>query len=142
MFRVKPKPRRRGRPDAPRLDLSDEDLDRIAKRGAEEEEGAGEVISLDTRDSRYAAYFAHVRRRIYDAWIWPEEAQRFRGSLSLVFALRKDGTLGRVRLLRSTGAKILDDLAMAAIAKAAPFEPLPPTIRRAPIRIEARFSYE
>ena len=142
MFRVKPGPRRRGRPDAPRLDLSDEDLDRIAKRGAEEEEGAGEIISLDTRDSRYAAYFAHVRRRIYDAWIWPEEAQRFRGSLSLVFALRKDGTLGRVRLLRSTGAKILDDLAMAAIAKAAPFEPLPPTIRRAPIRIEARFSYE
>ena len=142
MFRVKPAPRRRGRPDAPRLDLSDEDLDRIAGKGAEEEEGAGEVISLDTRDSRYAAYFAHVKRRIYDAWIWPEEAQRFRGSLSLVFALRKDGTLGRVRLLRSTGAKILDDLAMAAIAKAAPFEPLPPTIRRAPIRIEARFSYE
>ena len=142
MFRVKPKPRRRGRPDAPRLDLSDEALDRIAGKGAEEEEGAGEIISLDTRDSRYAAYFAHVKRRIYDAWIWPEEAQRFRGSLSLVFALRKDGTLGRVRLLRSTGAKILDDLAMAAIAKAAPFEPLPPTIRRAPIRIEARFSYE
>ena len=142
MFRVKPKPRRRGRPDAPRLDLSDETLDRIAGKGAEEEEGAGEIISLDTRDSRYAAYFAHVKRRIYDAWIWPEEAQRFRGSLSLVFALRKDGTLGRVRLLRSTGAKILDDLAMAAIAKAAPFEPLPPTIRRAPIRIEARFSYE
>ena len=141
MFRVKPRPE--GKPRAPSLDLSDEHLDRIAKRSADSEaEGAGEVVSLDTRDSRYAAYFAHIKRRIYGAWIWPVEAQRYRGRLSLVFALRKDGTLGAVRVTSSSGAKILDDLAQAAVTKAAPFEPLPPGIKRAPLRIEARFLYE
>lgn len=141
LFRAKPRPK--GRPAAPNLDLSDEAADRIAKRGLPKEEQAkeaGEAISLDTRDFRYAAYFAHIKRRIQNEWIWPAEAQKYGGSLLLRFLIRENGTLEEVRLLRSAGVRILDDLAMAAVTKAAPFNPFPPGVARKPI--QATFTYE
>ncbi len=142
MFRAKPRPK--GRPAAPVLALSDEAADRIAKQSLldkeREKEAAGEAISLDTRDFRYASYFAHIKRRIQNEWIWPAEAQKYGGSLLLRFALRENGTLQEVRLLRSAGVRILDDLAMAAVTKAAPFNPFPPGIARKPI--QATFTYE
>lgn len=141
LFRVKPQPR--GKPELPKFDLSDEAADRIAKKsisdkGLEKEEG--ETISLDTRDFRYASYFAHIKRRIQNAWIWPAEAQKNRGELLLRFKLRKNGTLEDVRLIKSAGVRILDDLAMAAVTKAAPFEPFPEGLERK--AITATFVYD
>ena len=141
LFRVKPQPR--GKPKLPKFILSDEAADRIAKRSLSDkalEKEEGETISLDTRDFRYASYFAHIKRRIQNAWIWPVEAQRNRGELLLRFKLRKDGTLEEVRLLKSAGVRVLDDLAMAAVTKAAPFEPFPEGLERKPIT--ATFVYE
>ena len=141
LFRVKPRPR--VKPKLPKFDLSDEAADRIAKRSLSDkdlEKEEGETISLDTRDFRYASYFAHIKRRIQNAWIWPVEAQRNRGELLLRFKLRKDGTLEEVRLIKSAGVRVLDDLAMAAVTKAAPFEPFPEGLERKPIT--ATFVYE
>ena len=140
LFRVKPQ--HKGNPHAPRLDLSDEDMDRIAKKSLDKDmkKQEGETISLDTRDFRYASYFAHIKRKIQNAWIWPVEAQKYRGRLLLRFALKKNGDLEEVRLMKSTGIRILDDLAMAAVTRAAPFDPFPAAIRRLPI--EATFTYE
>lgn len=141
LFRVKPQPRRK--PNAPKFDLSDEEADRIAKKSLSDkdlEREEGETISLDTRDFRYASYFAHIKRRIQNAWIWPVEAQRDRGKLLLRFKLRKNGTLEEVRLIKSAGIRILDDLAMAAVTKAAPFDPFPVGLERK--TITATFVYE
>ncbi len=141
LFRVKPQPK--GKPELPKFDLSDEAADRIAKKSSSDKElerEEGETISLDTRDFRYASYFAHIKRRIQNAWIWPAEAQKNRGELLLRFKLRKNGTLEDVRLIRSAGVRILDDLAMAAVAKAAPFEPFPEGLERK--AITATFVYE
>ena len=138
---MKPKPE--GKPIAPGFNLSDQDADRIAKRSElskKQEKEEGESISLDTRDFRYASYFAHIKRRIQNAWIWPAEAQKNRGKLLLRFKLRKDGTLEEVHLIRSAGIRILDDLAMAAVTKAAPFEPFPAGLERK--SITATFVYE
>ena len=141
LFRVKPQPRRK--PKLPKFDLSDEEADRIAKKSLLDknlEKEGGETISLDTRDFRYASYFAHIKRRIQNAWIWPVEAQKNRGELLLRFKLRKNGTLEEVRLIKSAGIRILDDLAMAAVTKAAPFEPFPEGLERK--SITATFVYE
>ncbi len=139
LFRVKPQPK--GKPNAPRLALSDEEADRIAKASSEKdlEKEAGEIISLDTRDFRYAAYFAHIKRKIQNAWEWPLEARRYGGRLSLRFVLRENGALEEVRLLKSSRVPILDDLAMAAVTKAAPFRPFPAGVKRK--TIEATFIY-
>ncbi len=141
LFRVKPQPR--GKPELPKFDLSDEAADRIAKKSLSDkdlEKEEGETISLDTRDFRYASYFAHIKRRIQNAWIWPAEAQKNRGKLLLRFKLRKNGTLEDVRLIRSAGVRILDDLAMAAVTKAAPFNPFPEGLERK--AITATFVYD
>ena len=141
LFRVKPRPE--SKPEHPNFGLSDEAADRIAKRSLSDkdrEKEEGETISLDTRDFRYASYFAHIKRRIQNAWIWPLEAQKNRGKLLLRFRIRKDGALEEVRLVRSAGVRILDDLAMAAVTKAAPFEPFPEGLERKPIT--ATFVYE
>ncbi len=141
LFRVKPRPE--SKPERPKFGLSDEAADRIAKRSLPDEDlkkEEGDAISLDTRDFRYASYFAHIKRRIQNAWIWPVEAQKNRGELLLRFKLRKNGTLEEVRLVRSAGVRILDDLAMAAVTKAAPFEPFPAGLERKPIT--ATFVYE
>ena len=141
LFRVKPQPR--GKPELPKFNLSDETADRIAKKSISDkdlEKEEGETISLDTRDFRYASYFAHIKRRIQNAWIWPVEAQKNRGELLLRFKLRKNGTLEDVRLIKSAGVRILDDLAMAAVTKAAPFEPFPEGLERK--AITATFVYE
>ena len=141
LFRVKPQPR--GKPELPKFDLSDEAADRIAKKSLSDkklEREEGEAISLDTRDFRYASYFAHIKRRIQNAWIWPAEARKNRGELLLRFKLRKNGTLEDVRLIRSAGVRILDDLAMAAVTKAAPFNPFPEGLERK--SITATFVYE
>ena len=144
LFRVKPQPK--GKPGLPKFDLSDEAADRIAKKSLSDKdlgEEEGETVSLDTRDFRYASYFAHIKRRIQNAWIWPTEAQKNRGRLLLRFKLRKNGTLEDVRLIKSAGVRILDDLAMAAVAKAAPFEPFPEGLERLERKsITATFVYE
>lgn len=141
LFRVQPQPK--GKPNLPKFDLSDEEADRIAKKSLlnrELNKEEGETISLDTRDFRYASYFAHIKRRIQNAWIWPVEAQKYGGELLLRFKLRKNGTLEEVRLIKSAGIRILDDLAMAAVTKAAPFEPFPEGLERK--LITATFVYE
>ena len=141
LFRVEPQPR--GKSNLPKFDLSDEIADRIAKKSLSDEDlekEEGETISLDTRDFRYASYFAHIKRRIQNAWIWPLEAQKNRGELLLRFKLRKNGTLEEVRLIKSAGVRILDDLAMAAVTKAAPFNPFPEGLERK--SITATFVYD
>ena len=140
-FRVQPK----GRPSAPNLNLSDEDADRIARASLDKDlkkEEVGEAINLDTRDFRFASYFAHIKERIQRNWNWPNEARDYAGRLVLRFILSEDGKLRKVELLSSSGYRILDDEAMSALAKAAPFRPFQPGMGRKFLNIEGTFVYE
>ncbi|OGL69414.1 MAG: hypothetical protein A3J27_02570 [Candidatus Tectomicrobia bacterium RIFCSPLOWO2_12_FULL_69_37] len=140
-FRAQP----RGRPNAPNLNLSDEDADRIARASLEKDlkkEEVGDAISLDTRDFRFASYFAHIKERIQNNWSWPREARDYAGKLVLRFVLSEDGGLRKVELLSSSGYRILDDEAMSALTKAAPFRPFPPGMGRKFLNIEGTFVYE
>jgi len=145
MFR--PKPRVRVGRNAPNINLSDEDKAFIAKAGREEQMRAeeGESISLDTRDYRYASYFAHVKEKIKTNWNWrdlPREARNYGGSLQIKFVIRDDGLLHRVLLLKSSGHRILDDEALSAITEAAPFKAFPPGIKRKLLPIHGSFIYD
>lgn len=140
MFRAKPD--QRGTPDAPKLKLSDEDADRIAradnKKQLEAEEG--EVVSLDTRSSQFSSYFAHLRRKVREAW--DPTVSKYGGEVRLKFVLREDGSLRRVELQSSSGYRILDDVAIAAVSEPK-FKPFPPALRakRKYLPIIATFSY-
>ena len=140
MFRRNPE--KRGVPDAPDLNLSDDEVARIARAAREREAEEGEAVSLETRDFRYVSYFAHIKRKIQGAWRWPREARNDEGKVQIRFVLNEDGSLLRVKLIHSSGYRILDDEALAAVTKAAPFNSFPPDFRRRILPIQASFLYE
>jgi protein TonB len=116
-----------------------------------EGEGAGErgreregqaAIPLDTPDPRYAEYFAELKKRIEDHFVYPEEAARKRqsGQLVIEFVVRRDGTV-RIDQVRTSGVSVLDRYAINAVRLAAPFPPIPERIGLDSIHVTGRFVY-
>ena len=102
-----------------------------------------EVISLDTKETRYASYFARIKRQIELVWNYPDEAERkgITGQLTLRFQISRDGNLMNVRLINGSGYNILDEAALQAVKSAAPYYPFPVTIDRETLPILANFIY-
>jgi protein TonB len=102
-----------------------------------------EVISLDTKESKYASYFARIKHQIERVWTYPEDAARrgVSGRLTLRFQISKDGNLMNVRVITDSGHVILDEAALQAVKTAAPYYPFPVTIDRESLSILATFIY-
>ena len=62
---------------------------------------------------------------------YPERARanRLYGSLRLLVAIEPDGTLRDVRVVDSSGHKVLDEAAVRIVRLAAPYAPFPPAMR-------------
>ena len=102
-----------------------------------------EPVSLDTKEEKYASYFARIKHQIERVWIYPSDAAQkgISGDLSLTFRISKDGNLIGVRLVDESGFEILDLAALKAVKEAAPFYPFPKNIKREKITILANFIY-
>ena len=91
-------------------------------------------ISSSTRESRYAAYVEAWRNQVENVGNhnYPELARQrnLSGQLLMAVAIDPNGLVRSIRVVRSSGIKILDDAAIHITALAAPFEPLPDEIRR------------
>jgi protein TonB len=91
------------------------------------------AISASTREYKYASYLEAWRRKVEQVGNlnYPEEAkqQKLYGNLILHVALRSDGSLEDVRVLRSSGFDVLDQAAVRIVELAAPFSPFPPDIK-------------
>jgi TonB family protein len=97
-------------------------------------EGSGRAASgpgsglIDTRDPDFSEYFRVIEARVRAAWQYPENLGGTTQTVKLGFSLRLDGAVGDVRVVSSTSG-ILNDSALAAVRKAAPFPPLPAKFR-------------
>lgn len=102
-----------------------------------------EPVSLDTKEVKYASYFARIKHQIERVWIYPTEAAErgISGDLTLTFRISKDGNLLGVRLMDRSGYEILDVAALKAVKEAAPFYPFPTTIQQEKLSIQANFVY-
>lgn len=97
--------------------------------------GSGRRVTLTPgmKDYRYSQYLDDWRRKVerIGAMNYPEEARgRFFGSLVLSVALRPDGNVDRILVVRSSGNKVLDDAAKRIVMMSAPFAPFPASIRQ------------
>ncbi len=92
------------------------------------------AISASTREYKYAAYLDAWRRKVerIGNLNYPDQAKRdsLYGNLVLHVAVRADGSVERVRVLHSSGHKILDDSAVRIVRMSAPFSPFPEEIRK------------
>jgi len=91
------------------------------------------AVSASTREYKYASYLEAWRRKVERVGNlnYPEEAKRHKmyGNLILHVAVRDDGSIERIRVLRSSGFELLDEAAIKIVELSAPFAPFPPDIR-------------
>jgi len=132
-----------GRPQAPmREKLFDRDI--IAKLSRKEQEGTkeGSAVTFDTTEFKYYGYMQRLREKIEGVWVYPPEAaaRGIYGDLYIRFTIKKNGELGAVELLRTSGYKMLDDAAMRALRDAAPYWSLD-NVGEESLTIPAHFIY-
>lgn len=106
---------------------------RISARNTAAGRERRKAISTSTKEYRYASYMEAWRRKVerIGNLNYPQEAKEkaLFGSLILHAAVRADGSLEGVRVVRSSGHEVLDDAAVKIVRLAAPFAPFPDDIK-------------
>jgi protein TonB len=91
-------------------------------------------INASTKEYKYAAYLDAWRRKVerIGNLNYPDQAKRSKlyGNLVLLVAVKADGSVEQIKVLHSSGHKILDDAAVRIVRLAAPFSPFPNEIRK------------
>ena len=123
--------------------LNNLNADKYASLDSSQMEDDDEPISLDTKETKYADYFARIKFQIERVWAYPLEAARrgISGQITLKFKLSRQGNLVGIRLINGSGTLALDEAALQAVKKAAPYYPFPPNINKEKITILATFIY-
>lgn len=102
------------------------------------------IVSLNTTSFEYLDYFTEIKRAIELVWTYPEDAiiQGLSGKVIVRFSLKNTGELEDVRLVTSSGSKVLDDEAKLAVKVAAPYDAFPVTLDKKRLHIVATFVYQ
>lgn len=92
------------------------------------------ISSASTQKARDAIYLDNWRKKVEAVGNlnYPTEAstQGIYGNLRLLVSLRADGSVANIRILSSSGHKVLDDAAIRIVHLAAPFAPFPADLRQ------------
>jgi periplasmic protein TonB len=90
-------------------------------------------VGASAAEYKFAGYVEDWRQRIEEVGNthYPEAArqQKIYGSLLITVAIRLDGTLENIEIVRSSGSKILDAAATRIVERAAPFSAFPLELR-------------
>jgi len=107
--------------------LTQNDIDELARKGMPEKKPGDNSVTLDTDEFKFISYNRWLKGHVESNLHYPELAavSGYQGTLYIQFDIKKDGSLGAVEVLKSSGYKILDDEAVRAITVSAPFQPLP-----------------
>ncbi|QGX40027.1 TonB family protein [Permianibacter aggregans] len=92
------------------------------------------LVAPSTASASDAVYLDAWRRQVerIGNLNYPEEAKRraLFGQLVMRVDINPNGTVREVKILESSGSKLLDDAALRIVRLASPFPPLPPEIRK------------
>lgn len=98
------------------------------------------LTSVAAKHSEDALYLNEWRTRVEEVGNrnYPEQARRQQifGELRLMVALLPNGEVDEVKILKSSGHKILDAAAVRIVHQAAPYAPFPPQMSRKVDRLE------
>ena len=122
--------------EQPSLELMIEDLQiKIEnRRRKNRQRPQRQTISTVSAQEEQAIYLKKWRSRIEEVGNlhYPDQARKNKvfGSLRVLVAVRVDGQVEDIRILETSGSKVLDDAAERIALLAAPFDPLPEGISR------------
>lgn len=116
-----------------------ETIDKYAQKGFE----GGKDLSFDAPEFRHRGYMRMLRDKIESIWQYPKEAARrgISGDLYIRFFIKRDGSIGDVDIIRTSGHKDLDEAAIRALKDGAPFWPLPDDFEKDELSITGHFIY-
>ncbi len=121
------------------------DRDIIGKLSRTKQEGTkeGSAVTFDTSEFKYYGYMQRLREKLEGVWQYPREAasKGIYGDLYVEFTIKKNGKLGAIQLIRTSGYKSLDDAAIKALKDAEPYWPLPEDIKEESLTIKGHFIY-
>ncbi len=114
-------------------------IEKFAKKDLHADKG----LTFDTSEFRNRGYMRMLKEKIESTWHYPKEAARLglSGDLYIKFTIKKDGKLGDVELIRTSGYKDLDDAAIKALKDAQPYWPLPADWGKDDLEIKGYFIY-
>jgi protein TonB len=114
----------------------------LAQRNVAKEE-KNRTFSFDAKEYRFLLYNRRLKERIESIWHYPPDAaaRGIYGDLDIRFTIKKNGQLGAVELVRTSGHKNLDDAAIEALTEGAPYWPLPEEWDMEAYTIEGHFVY-
>lgn len=112
------------------------------KGGIVEEGGGGaRLTALNAPEIQYISYFAGIKRKIELVWGYPAGANGIEGDVVVDFVIGRNGKLESATLVRGSGHRALDEEALSAVRKAAPYAPIPSEYKIANLQIRAHFIY-
>jgi protein TonB len=113
------------------------------RRKYREEVAEGDAVWLDTEKDLLISFFKRFRDNIYGVWNYPRSAAERgeEGTCLLKITINRDGTVKEVQLKESSGHGDLDNEAMAAVRKGAPYGKLPAAYKEEVLSIFAFFQY-
>jgi protein TonB len=113
------------------IDRLTAEIDRRAEAASQRERR--KPINASTQEYKYAAYLEAWRKKVerIGNLNYPDEAKRNKlyGSLMLHVAVKADGSIEQIRVVKPSGHQVLDDAAKRIVRLSAPFAPFPPNIR-------------
>jgi protein TonB len=103
----------------------------------------GDTVWLDTEQDLLISFFKRFRTNIYNVWNYPEGSRlrEEQGRCLLRISVSRQGTIDAVELLESSGFYALDEEALRAVRKGAPYGPLPAAYPHPQLNIMGYFSY-
>jgi len=121
---------------------------RLAQEAQQQAKGprVRRLTSVSARRTSDAYYLQSWRRRVESVGNlnYPAEARekQLYGDLKLLVTIRPDGSLQNVRVIASSGHKILDDAALRIVRMAAPYPPFPAEMKKSTDLLEIVRSWQ
>ena len=100
-------------------------------------------LAFDASEFKHRGYMRILKEKIESIWRYPTDAVRKNrsGDLYIMFTIKRNGELGDVEILRTSGYRSLDRAAMQALKDAEPFWPLPDDWPEEFLEIKGHFIY-
>lgn len=115
--------------------------EKIAKKTEDQKDKSS--ITFDVKGFKYDGYMMRIKDKIEGIWQYPSDAamRGIYGDLYLSFTIKKNGSLSKVELVRTSGYRSLDEAAMKALKDAAPYWPLPEDWKEEELTVKGHFIY-
>ncbi len=115
----------------------------VARKSQAKKKKDNPAVTFSTRELKYYSYMMKLKNRIENIWTYPRSAaaQGIYGDLYIRFTIKKDGYLGAVELVRTSGYRELDEAAIQALRDGEPYWPLPEKWKQKGFTITGHFIY-